>query len=134
MVSFSFDVQGMDMVHMGLRNIPARTKPFLVKAVEKTAYDVKNDTKANIQNIPQARRTIGRLGHLANAARYDAPKLTGEIIETKVEFHGSQARLIGVIEHGSPTSAPKWPLKRAGEANQENFIEGVSKAIADGIQ
>lgn len=133
-MQFSFDVQGMDALHMGFRNIPTRTKPFLVKAVEKTAYDVKNNAGENIRNIPQARTTIGRLGHLANAARYDKPKILGEVIETKVEFHGTQARLIGVIEHGSPTSGPKWPLKRAGEANEENFTEGIRKAIADGIQ
>lgn len=136
MPNFGFEVQGMDATLRFFRDAPDKLMDNARKAVAVTAYNVKKDAGDNIRAIPQRIGPKGgRLRPLSNAARFDTPTVGDDhSVETKVEFHGKQARIIGPIEHGTPFTAPKWPLKRAGEANRDDFIRGIERAIDDATQ
>lgn len=135
MTEFKFDMDDMEYEAMVKDFGGSRRKilGLLRKAVEVNARHIKDDTRSNIKAIPKRGR---RLAHLIRAINYDMYRRTDEV-EADIGAIGGrapQARLIGVIENGSPTSAAHRPIRRALEQNQEDFRRGVEQAVEDSFK
>jgi hypothetical protein len=100
-------------------------------AVEVSAKNVKDDARKRLK--PISTRGKSHIPFLPTAIKYTWLRGPRSTVEASVHATGRQARLIGVIEHGSPTSGPHPALGPAGRAEWDGFREGVRKALRDAI-
>jgi hypothetical protein len=129
-VSPSIQVRGLQAVIKRFGAVEPNLRENLRKAVEITARNIKDDAKKNLQGM--ATPTISHVWHLPAAIEY---QMSGNryYVAAKVNAKGKQARFIGVIEYGSPTSAPHPFLMPAALFNREDFLRGVRAALKDAI-
>jgi hypothetical protein len=110
-----------------LERFPGELHKNLRKAVEVSAKNVKDGARQRV--IPSK-----YLPHLPRAIRYRFLRSTRDVVEASVHAEGRQARLIGVIEHGSPTSGPHPFLGPAGRAEWAGFRNGCREAIIGALR
>ena len=124
-------VRGLQAVVQRLEGVDPKLRDNLRKAVEITARHIKDDAKTNLK--PIATPGVSHIKHLPYAIKY---QMEGNryYVAAKVGAKGRQARLIGVIEYGSPTSAPHPFLMPAALFNRADFLKGVRQAVKDSIQ
>jgi hypothetical protein len=129
-VSPSIEVRGLQAVVKKFGAIEPNLRDNLRKAVEITARNIKDDAKKNLQGMVTP--TISHVWHLPAAIQY---QMEGNryYVAAKVNAKGKQARFIGVIEYGSPTSAPHPFLMPAALFNRDDFLRGVRQAVKDAI-
>lgn len=123
----TINVRGLQAVIRRIDGVEPKLRDNLRKAVEITARHIKDDAKANLRGMG-----FVYVPHLPAAIKY---QLEGNryYVAAKVNATGKQARLIGVIEYGSPTSAPHPFLMPAALMNRADFLKGVREAIKDSI-
>jgi hypothetical protein len=98
------------------------------KAVEITARHVKDDWRKDLtgaRGIP----------HGAASISYDikgGEAIRGSAIEAEIgpELEG-QGSIVGLVEYGTPTLGPRGYGAGALQRNQQDFIDGLEKAIGD---
>lgn len=124
-------VRGLQAVVKRLEGVDPALRENLRKAVEITARHIKDDAKANLK--PIATPGVSHIKHLPAAIKY---QMEGNryYVAAKIGAKGKQARLIGVIEYGSPTSAPHPFLMPAALFNRADFLKGVRQAVKDSIK
>jgi HK97 gp10 family phage protein len=124
-------VRGLQAVVKRLEGVEPKLRDNLRKAVEITARHIKDDAKKNL--MPIATPGVSHIKHLPYAIKY---QMEGNqyYVAAKVGAKGKQARLIGVIEYGSPTSAPHPFLMPAALFNRADFLKGVRQAVKDSIK
>lgn len=120
-------VRGLQAVIKQLEAVEPRMRDNLRKAVEITARHIKDDAKSNLRGmgfvyVPKLPAAIKY--HMEGNKYY---------VAAKVRATGEQARFIGVIEYGSPTSAPHPFLMPAALTNRADFLKGVRQAVKDSI-
>lgn len=120
-------IRGLQAVVKRLGNVDPNLRDNLRKAVEITARHIKDDAKANLRGMG-----FVYVPHLPGAIKY---QMEGNryYVAAKINATGKQARLIGVIEYGSPTSAPHPFLMPAALMNRADFLKGVRQALKDSI-
>lgn len=115
-------VTGVNELDARLAAAPERIHKGLREAVQKSAKNVKTDARSRV--IPSK-----YLPHLPRAIDYRMRRSTRDVVEASVEAHGTQARLIGVIEHGSPTSGAHPFMGPAGRGEWDGFRAACREAI-----
>ncbi len=120
-------IRGLQAVIKRFDDVGPNLRDNLRKAVEITARHIKDDAKANLRGMG-----FVYVPHLPVAIEY---QMSGNryYVAAKINAKGKQARLIGVIEYGSPTSAPHPFLMPAALTNRADFLKGVRQAIKDSI-
>ena len=126
----SVEVRGLQAVLGRLGAFEPAARENLRKAVEITARKIKDDARNNLR--PIATPGVSHIQHLPAAIGY---QMEGNryYVAAKVNAKGKQARFIGVIEYGSPTSAPHPFLMPAALFNRDDFLKGVRQAVKDAI-
>ncbi|MGY2747210.1 hypothetical protein [Arthrobacter sp. UYCu723] len=125
------NVRGLQAVIKHIDGVEPKLRNNLRKAVEITARHIKDDAKKNIQGMSTP--SISHIPWLKNAVQY---QMHGNryYVSATVNAKGKQARMIGVIEYGSPTSAPHPFLMPAALFNRADFLKGVRQAVKDSLQ
>lgn len=125
------NVRGLQAVIRRLEGVEPKLRDNLRAAVEVTARHIKDDAKKNLR--PIATPGVSHIKHLPSAIKYE---MSGNryYVAASVHATGKQARLIGVIEYGSPTSAPHPFLMPAALFNRADFLKGVRLAVKDSIK
>jgi hypothetical protein len=120
-------IRGLQAVIKKFDGVEPKLRVNLRKAVEITARHIKDDAAANLRG-----KGFVYVPKLPAALRY---KMSGNryYVAASVHAKGEQARLIGVIEYGSPTSAPHPFLMPAALMNRADFLRGVREAIKDSV-
>lgn len=123
-------IRGLQAVIKRFDDVEPNLRDNLRKAVEITARRVKDDARKNLQGI--ATPGVSHIPILPNVIQY---QMEGNryYVAAKVNAKGRQARFIGVIEYGSPTSAPHPFLMPAALFNRADFLRGVRQAIKDSV-
>ncbi len=121
-------IRGLQAVIKQLEAVEPLMRENLRKAVEITARHIKDDAKSNLRGmgfvyVPKLPAAIKY--HMEGNKYY---------VAAKIRATGEQARFIGVIEYGSPTSAPHPFLMPAALTNRADFLKGVRQAVKDSIQ
>lgn len=101
------------------------------KAVQVTSIKIKEDAKASVKG----RKNIG---HAAHAITYDTTESrSGVEAEIGYDKGRGAGKLGNLIEFGAPNSgnqlAPSHDLGNALLNNEDDFVRGVEKAVADAL-
>ena len=123
-------ISGMPELLRDLRDAPRHAREGIRAAVEKAAFDVKQNARDNL-------RALGRAREVARFVDYDVEvDLLGAKVSAEVgAVNKSSGRLAQLIEDGSPTgSSPYRPLQRALEAQEDDFLRGLQKALDDSLE
>lgn len=115
-------ITGAERIDAILAAAPEKIHTGLRKAVIDSAKNVKAGARQRV--IPSR-----YLPHLPRAIDYKMRRSGRDVVEASVEAHGRQARLIGVIEHGSPTSGAHPFMGPAGREEWATFREACREAI-----
>lgn len=111
---------------------PESLSGYVRKAVQVTSNNVKKDAQKTVR---------GRkgLGHAAQAITYDTTESSGGYSSEIGYDKGQGAGKLGnLIEFGAPNSgnqlAPSHDLGNALLGNEEDFVEGLGKAVTDSLR
>ena len=126
---FSVDFSGLDKLAADLGEVPKNIGPFVRKAVEVGARNVRDDWRQNAQGMAHAPAfpysiTYDLKG--GNAVR--GSQIEAEIGPDKSRPQGALGNL---IEFGSVHNPPQGLGLGAVQREQEDFVEGLAKAEAD---
>ncbi|HEX9229423.1 MAG TPA: hypothetical protein VF885_22725 [Arthrobacter sp.] len=124
-------VRGLQAVVKRLDAVEPLLRENLRKAVEISARHIKDDAKQNLQGM--VTQGISHVWKLPAAMAYH---MEGNryYVAAKVRANGEQGRQVGIIEYGSPTSAPHPFLMPAALLNRADFLKGVRLAVKDSIK
>lgn len=102
------------------------------KAVQVTSNKVKQDAQQSVKGRKN-------LSHAAHAITYDTKESSGGV-ESEIGYDKGRGagKLGNLIEFGAPRSgnhlAPSHDLGNALLANEGDFVDGLSKAVADSLK
>lgn len=130
-MSIDFDFSELNELSADLGQVPLRVIPNIRKAVEITARNVKDDWKAGVPSI-QSRGS--RL--FESSIDYDLQlnsdgAISAEIGPNLDRVGGS----FGLLEDapGGVRSAPQHAGRKAAKKNEQDFMDGLAKAIEEAI-
>lgn len=107
---------------------PVEARPFLRKAFQVTAHKIRDDW----------RKGADRTGLSAYAASvgYDTEERASEMRAEIGPTPGRRQWMFGFVEdaNGGVRSAPQHAGRDAMKANEDDFVEGIDRAIADGLR
>lgn len=125
-----FDFSEFTALEADISKIPGVLPGPAIKALQGTAFRVKNDWRDPIR---------GSL-YFAGAA----PEITYDVYvdsaagEFKAEIgeepHDTAGSLLGISEYGSPTSGPQGFGSAALQKNEDDFERGVDAAVTDSLK
>lgn len=114
-----------------LGEIPKATAPFIRKAVEVSARNIKDiikDEYSDARALPGASRSIS----------YDlkgntGARLGGITAEIGPEL-GEQGSIVGLVDEGAPRTPGRKRIPKALTQEAPGFEQGIQKAIDDGLR
>lgn len=114
-----------------LGEIPKATAPFVRKAVEISARNIKDQIKSEYggaRQLPGAARSIS----------YDLKGTTGSRLggigaEVGPEL-GGQGSLVGLVDEGAPRTPGRKRIPKALQDEADGFTRGIERAIEDGLK
>lgn len=130
------DFSELDDLIADLGRVPTETEPFLKKAIEVSARNLKNDWKQRAQRSTYYPRTY------AAAIDYDMRGYAGiggggiyaEIGPKLGATSGASAGFLDEpLSSAGVDSAPMHAGRAALEAIEPDFVDGIEKALADGL-
>lgn len=125
---FSIDFSDLAKLAADLGEVPKDAGDNVRKAIEVSARNIKDDWKGKLAGARQ-------LGGAQRAITYDLKGgrgIRGSQIEAEIGATlGGQGSLVGILEYGSPTLAPRGYGLKALEDTAEDFQRGLEKAIED---
>lgn len=125
---FSIDFSALDKLAADLGEVPKNAGENVRKATEVSARKVKDEWRGKLRGaryLPAASRAINYDLKGGNAIR-------GSQIEAEIGADlGGQGSLVGIVEYGSPTLAPRGYGLKALEDTAEDFQHGLEKALED---
>lgn len=125
---FSIDFSALDKLAADLGEVPKNAGENVRKATEVSARKVKDEWRGKLRGaryLPAASRAINYDLKGGNAIR-------GSQIEAEIGADlGGQGSLVGIVEYGSPTLAPRGYGLKALEDTAEDFQRGLEKAVED---
>lgn len=125
---FEFDVSDLTKLAASFGEVPKGAGQNIRKAVEVSARNVKDEWRKRLDgsgSLGQATRSISY--ELKGGRAIRGSQITAEI---GAEL-GGQGSLVGIVEYGSPTLAPRGYGLRALEDTAEDFQRGLEKALED---
>lgn len=122
------DFSDLDKLAADLTAAPAEARPFIRKALQYTAFNIRDEWRAT------AART-GLAGYAASvgySTEEKAQSIEAEIGPTPGRRQGS----FGFMEDGGGgvRSAPQHAGRDALKHNEPDFFDGLEKALADGLE
>lgn len=114
-----------------LGEVPKATAPFVRKAVEISARNIKDHIKSEYggaRQLPGAARSIS----------YDLKGTTGSRLggigaEVGPEL-GGQGSLVGLVDEGAPRTPGRKRITKALADEADGFTRGIEIAIEDGLK
>jgi len=130
------DVSELDRLVADLGKVGDNTGPFVRKAVEVAARNVKNDARDAVRGRRHFKQAAAAIDYeLKGVQGFGATVLDAEIGYDKGKGSG---RLGNLIEFGAPRSnnglAPGSELQTALKKNQGDFESGLEKAVDDALR
>lgn len=130
------DFSELDLLAADLGKASTGAGPFIRKAVEVTARNVKEGARKSVRARRHFRQAANAIDYeLKGAQLFGATVLDAEIGYNKGTASG---RLGNLIEFGAPRSNNSLPpggeLQKALAANRQDFVDGLSKALDDGLK
>lgn len=106
---------------------PIETRPFIRKALQVTAQNIKDDWRKGANRSGLAR--------YAADITYETKEKAAEI-EAEIGPTIGDSGSFGLVEDGGGgvKSAPQHAGRDAMEANEQDFIDGIEIALADGLR
>jgi hypothetical protein len=114
-----------------LGEIPKATAPFVRKAVEVSARNIKDlirDEYSGARSLPGASRSISYDLHGSTGSR-----LGGISAEIGPEL-GGQGSIVGLVDEGAPRTPGRKRIPKALSDEAPGFERGIEIAIADGLK
>lgn len=114
-----------------LGEVPKETAPFVRKAVEVSARNIKDQIKdeySGARSLPGASRSISYDLHGSTGAR-----LGGISAEIGPEL-GGQGSIVGVVDNGTINTPGRKRIPKALADEVEGFDRGIQRAIDDGLK
>lgn len=143
------DNSDLSKLAMDLGRAPRAAGPFLAKAIEVTARNVKDTAKKNATGMAHAPAFPYSIGYDIGVG-YDQTfgQSTGSVIAGAIASAESsvlraeigpdkgraQGALGNLIEYGSVNNPPQGIMHGALQANEADFAKGVDKAIDDALK
>lgn len=105
---------------------------YVRKAIQVTSNNVKKDAQSSV-------RGRSGLGHAAQAITYDTSESSSGVdAEIGYDKGRGAGKLGNLIEFGAPGAgnqlSPSHDLGNALLANEEDFVDGLGKAVADSLR
>ncbi|WP_146243445.1 hypothetical protein [Curtobacterium sp. MCLR17_034] len=114
-----------------LGEIPKATAPFVRKAVEISARNIKDlirDEYSGARALPGASRSISYDLHGSTGSR-----LGGISAEIGPEL-GGQGSVVGLVDEGAPRTPGRKRIPKALQNEAPGFTQGIERAIDDGLK
>lgn len=114
-----------------LGEIPKATAPFVRKAVEVSARNIKDlirDEYSGARALPGASRSISYDLQGSTGAR-----LGGISAEIGPEL-GGQGSVVGLVDEGAPRTPGRKRIPKALQNEAPGFTRGIEQAIEDGLK
>lgn len=114
-----------------LGEIPKATAPFVRKAVEISARNIKElirDEYSGARALPGASRSISYDMQGSTGAR-----LGGISAEIGPEL-GGQGSVVGLVDEGAPRTPGRKRIPKALQNEAPGFTRGIEQAIEDGLK
>lgn len=114
-----------------LGEIPKATAPFVRKAVEISARNIKDlirNEYSGARALPGASRSISYDIQGSTGAR-----LGGISAEIGPEL-GGQGSIVGLVDEGAPRTPGRKRIPKALQNEAPGFTQGIEKAIEDGLR
>jgi hypothetical protein len=128
------NVRGLQAVIKHIDGVEPKLRVNLRKAVEITARHIKDDAKKNLHAHGITTPDISHIPKLASSIQYQMQGNRYYVAATvNAKNKELQARQVGIIEYGSPTSAPHPFLMPAALFNRADFLKGVRQAVKDSL-
>lgn len=117
-------------------SVPEKSGPYIRKAVEVSARKVKDASRSKVQSRKYFRQA-------ASAIDYELVGTQGAgvtVLDAEVGYNKSidAGKLGNLIEFGAPGAsnrlAPGSELQRSLVENQDDFVNGLEKALNDGLR
>jgi len=122
------DFSELDKLAADLTEAPAEARPFIRKALQFTAFNIRDEWRA------AAART-GLAGYAASVGYSTEEKASS--IEAEIgPTPGRRQASFGFVEdaNGGVRSAPQHAGRDALKRNEPDFFEGLEKALHDGLE
>jgi hypothetical protein len=122
------DFSELDKLVADLRSAPAETAPFVRKAVQVTAHKIRDEWREGA-----ARTGLNAYGR---SVGYDT-KETRSGVEAEIgPTPGRRQASFGFVEeaNGGVRSSPQHAGRDALKNNEQDFVDGLDKAVADGLR
>jgi hypothetical protein len=135
-----FDFSEIQTLAADLGKVPANAGRHIVAAVEETAGDIKTDWRGKLDGarfLPGAAKSIsydlGSSGQslIREALNSGAGELANAVTAEIGAKLGGQGSLVGIVEYGSPTLAPRGYGAAALKENEQKFAERLAKATLE---
>lgn len=123
-----FDTSELDGFAADLGQSSARVTRNVQKAVEVTARKVKDDARKFATGINYARNYPRSINY---DIRYKLPFEVSAAIGP--DKNGPQGALGNILEYGSVNNAPVKHLGPALDKNEQDFVDGLMKAVEDSL-
>jgi hypothetical protein len=130
-MSIEFDFSEMNQLTAVLGAAPVKMIPFIRKAVEVTARNVKDDWQSDIPSI-QSRGSRAYKSSVDYTMVLDTDGSIGADIGPNLGRAGGS---FGFLEDapGGVTSAPQHSGRKAAKKNEADFMDGLAKAGEDAL-
>lgn len=121
----SIDFSDLNKLAADLSDAPVKAVPFIRKAVEVTARKVKDDWREKLQGSSRVPRGPASIS-------YDLKLDTDGSIGAEIgpELKG-QGPVVGMLEYGTPSTAPTGFGHEALQKNEADFEKGLGVALGD---
>lgn len=122
------DVSQLDEFAADLGQASARVTRNVQKSVEVTARHIKDDARKFATGINYARNYPRSINY---DIKYKLPFEVSAVIGP--DKNGPQGALGNILEYGSVNNAPVKHLGPALDKNQQDFVDGLLKAVGDSL-
>lgn len=127
MARLNVELEGLDDIIDEFRGFQETVGDNVEKAVERTAHLVKENAQENASGSTYFPR-------IPYGVKYRVKRKRGSVsAEVEAVGRGKQAVFGAIREFGTATSPPRPFLGPALEASTEDFMRGLSRALADSM-
>lgn len=114
-----------------LGEIPKATAPFVRKAVEISARNIKDQIK---RDYTGSRNLPGAAGSISYELKGTTGQILGGISAEIGPRLGGQGSVVGLVDKGTVNNPGKNRIPKALADEEQGFADGIRKAVQDGME